>query len=212
MSVQADVLVRQPLLPLQSDFRVTFYDAARLERYREAVLTVLERTGVRFGSPKALDILQEHGARVDRASGVVRFAPDLVTRALARAPRTFRLGSRDGSCDLDLGNGVHLQHDQRLRHRGHRLARRPAAPADEVGSGRHHARRRLPRLRAVLVAHRGRRRLRRHPHPARAGGRLGQHRQAPAGHGAGRARWRATRWRWPPWWPAGPKSSAAGRP
>ena len=87
MSSQLDLAHRQPLLPLGSDFRVQFYDAARLDRYKDAVLTVLERTGVRFGSPKALDVLQEHGARVDRESGVVRFPPDLVVRALASAPR-----------------------------------------------------------------------------------------------------------------------------
>ena len=95
MASQLDLTHRQPLLPLGSDFTVHFYDEARLERYREAVLTVLERTGVKFGSPKALDILAEHGAEVDRTSGVVRFAPDLVTsrarpgaaHVLARLPR-----------------------------------------------------------------------------------------------------------------------------
>ena len=49
MASQLDLTHRQPLLPLGSDFAVRFYDEARLERYREAVLTVLERTGVKFG-------------------------------------------------------------------------------------------------------------------------------------------------------------------
>ena len=92
MASQLDLSRRQPLLPLGSDFAVRFYDDAKLDRYKDAVLSVLERTGVRFGSPKALDILAEHGAEVDRASGVVRFAPDLVAAALAKAPRTFWLG------------------------------------------------------------------------------------------------------------------------
>ncbi len=105
MASQLDLTVRQPLLPLGSDFRVGFYDEAKLDRYRDAVLAVLERTGVRFGSEKALAVLEEHGAQVDRASGVVRFPPDLVTRALASAPRTFWLGSRDGTLDLDLASG-----------------------------------------------------------------------------------------------------------
>jgi trimethylamine---corrinoid protein Co-methyltransferase len=103
---QLDLSTRQPLLPLGSDFTVRFYDGAKLDRYRDAVLTVLERTGVRFGSEKALAVLEEHGAAVDRATGVVRFAPDLVTRALASAPRSFWLGSRDGTLDLDLASGV----------------------------------------------------------------------------------------------------------
>ena len=97
-----DVTARQPLCPLGSDFRVSFYDESVLGRYEQAILQVLERTGVRFGSPKALDILEEHGAAVDRVSGVVRFSPQLVMGALATAPRSFVLGSREGDCDLDL--------------------------------------------------------------------------------------------------------------
>lgn len=53
MSSQLDLRRRQPLLPLGSDFHVTFYDRARLERHRDAVLQALVRTGARFGSPKA---------------------------------------------------------------------------------------------------------------------------------------------------------------
>jgi trimethylamine--corrinoid protein Co-methyltransferase len=105
METGYDVAKRQPLLPLGSDFRVTFHDERVLGRYEEAILQVLERTGVRFGVPKALAILEARGAHVDRASGVVRFAPDLVTRALASAPRAFWLGSRDGTLDLDLASG-----------------------------------------------------------------------------------------------------------
>ena len=99
-----DVTARQPLCPLGSDFRVSFYDERVLGRYEQAILQVLETTGVRFGSPKALDILEEHGAAVDRGSGVVRFAPELVMSALAAAPRSFVLGSRDGTLDLDLAS------------------------------------------------------------------------------------------------------------
>ena len=99
-----DLAQRQPLCPLGADFRVSFYDARILGRYEQAILQVLERTGVRFGSPKALDILEEHGATVDRGSGVVRFSPELVKGALAKAPRSFVLGSRDGALDLDLAS------------------------------------------------------------------------------------------------------------
>ena len=100
-----DLTTRQPLCPLGSDFRVSFYDESVLRRYEQAILQVLETTGVRFGSPKALDILEEHGAAVDRGSGVVRFPAQLVKRALASAPRNFVLGSRDGALDLDLASG-----------------------------------------------------------------------------------------------------------
>ena len=105
MSSALDLSRRQPLLPLGSDFHVRFYDDAKLDRYKDAVFTVLERTGVKFGSAKAMDILAEHGAAVDRESGVVRFSPELVERALATAPRSFGLGSRDRTLDLDLASG-----------------------------------------------------------------------------------------------------------
>ena len=131
MASQLDLSRRQPLLPLGSDFAVRFYDDAKLDRYKDAVLSVLERTGVRFGSPKALDILAEHGAQVDRASGVVRFAPDLVTAALAKAPRTFWLGLARRHAGPRPRERRDLQHHQRLRHRGHRLAQRRAPAADQ---------------------------------------------------------------------------------
>lgn len=104
MATSIDVTTRQPLTTLGSDFRVSFYDEHVLGRYAQAILQVLERTGVRFGSPKALHILEEHGAAVDRAGGVVRFPPELVSGALATAPRSFVLGSREGRCDLDLAS------------------------------------------------------------------------------------------------------------
>jgi len=37
-----------------------------IHRIHEATLTVIEKTGVRFPSSRALDIWEEHGATVDR--------------------------------------------------------------------------------------------------------------------------------------------------
>jgi len=97
-----DLSQREPLLPLASDSPHQFHDEAHLDRYKEATLHILEHTGVRFESPKALALLREHGAAVDDETGVVRFPPDLVLKSIEAAPRDFVLGSRDGSCDLDL--------------------------------------------------------------------------------------------------------------
>ena len=72
-----------------------------------------------------------HGARVDEATQVVRFPPDLVRRALAGAPRTFTMAAalplrpapRTASAYFTTdGCGVG---DDRLRHRG-----RPRVPHD----------------------------------------------------------------------------------
>ena len=206
---QLDLSRRQPLLPLGSDFAVRFYDAAKLDRYKDAVLSVLERTGVRFGSPKALDILAEHGAQVDRASGVVRFAPDLVTAALAKAPRTFWLGSRDGTLDLDLASGETYNTTNGCGtevvdwHTG--VRRQPTK--DDLS--RDHADDRLPGVGAVLVAQRGRRR--------HAATRTRSTSWTPPGTtppSTSRAWCRAsarrgTPWRWRPWSRAGRSSCAA---
>ena len=102
MTAETGRLQPQPLSPLKSDFVFSFHDVETLDRLKQATLEVLERTGVRVDAPKALEALRDHGARVDSGTGIVRFPPDLVLSALSAAPRAFVLGSRNGSCDLDL--------------------------------------------------------------------------------------------------------------
>ena len=63
---------RQPLAPLRSDFAVRFHDEAGLEPLHDATLRLLETTGVRYVSPKALAILKKAGARVDEGSDLGR--------------------------------------------------------------------------------------------------------------------------------------------
>ena len=110
------VATRQPLCPLGSDFRVTFYDDHVLGRYEQAILHVLERTGVRFGSPKALAILEEHGALVDRATQVVRFSPELVKRRAGNGAAQLLPRLPGGPVRPRPRGARHVQHDQRLRH------------------------------------------------------------------------------------------------
>jgi len=96
---------RQAVAPLRSAFAVRFHDEAQVAPLRDATLQLLERTGVKYTSPKALAILKKAGARVDEGSEIVRLPRQLVEEALALAPRWFVLGSRDGVSDLDLGSG-----------------------------------------------------------------------------------------------------------
>ena len=96
---------KAPITPLRSDFAVRFHDEAQIAPLREATLALLERTGVKYQSDKALDLLQKAGARVERESQLVRLPRQLVEETLALAPRTFVLGSRDGATDLDLSPG-----------------------------------------------------------------------------------------------------------
>lgn len=103
---RADGPQRQPLAPLRSDFAVRFHTEAQLEPLHDATLRLLESTGVRFESPKALAILKEAGARVDQGNGLVLLPRQLVEDALSPAPRRFVLGARDASRDLQLGSGL----------------------------------------------------------------------------------------------------------
>ncbi|MBE0528788.1 MAG: trimethylamine methyltransferase family protein, partial [Thermoleophilia bacterium] len=96
---------RQALAPLRSDFSVRFHEAAQLEPLHDAALRLLETTGMRFESPRALAILKKAGATVDEGSDLVRLPRQLVEETLALAPREFTLGARDASCDLQVGSG-----------------------------------------------------------------------------------------------------------
>jgi trimethylamine--corrinoid protein Co-methyltransferase len=102
----AVAVARPPLEPIRSPYRVRFLEDEQLARLQTATLGILEDVGVKFPSPMALEILADHGARVDRASQVVRFPPELVKRALSTAPRYFTMGARVPEYDLHLEDGV----------------------------------------------------------------------------------------------------------
>lgn len=97
---------RRPIQPLASDFKLDGYPDECLERILRESLHVLESTGVKVLSPKAIVTLKEHGAEIDEPREIVRLDADLVMAAVKSAPRSFILGSRDGSCDLDLAAGL----------------------------------------------------------------------------------------------------------
>ena len=101
-----DELRRQPLVPLRGAPGLDLYRPEKLERLREATLDILDNVGVRFDSHEALLVLSDNGARVDKATRVVTFPPDLVLEAMARAPREFTLAARDPAFDLPLRQGV----------------------------------------------------------------------------------------------------------
>ena len=83
----------------------THRSAVQLDRLKQATLDILETVGVKFQSEKALDVLAEHGMRVDRTAQTAKFPPETVLAAMAQAPRRFNLGARDASCDIPVGDG-----------------------------------------------------------------------------------------------------------
>ena len=96
---------RLPVEPLKPAFRGAYHTPAQLDCLKQATLDILEHVGVRFQSDKALDLLAEHGARVERATQIVKFPPEVVLGAMAKAPRRFALGARDPACDIAVGDG-----------------------------------------------------------------------------------------------------------
>jgi trimethylamine:corrinoid methyltransferase-like protein len=77
-----------------------------VRRIHEATLDVLATTGCTYHSQRALDVLEEHGATVDRETTVAKLPPELVERAVATIPRTITLGARDPFFDLPV-DGEH---------------------------------------------------------------------------------------------------------
>jgi trimethylamine--corrinoid protein Co-methyltransferase len=83
-----------------------------VERLHTATLDIIENTGVRFPSRRALDIWEAHGARVDRDTMIVKAPGSLIEEALKQAPPTYDLAARDPSQDLPLdGNHVFVGTD-----------------------------------------------------------------------------------------------------
>ncbi len=96
---------RPPVQPLRSAFTPGHHTREELNLLKQATLDILQTVGVQFQSPKALHVLAEHGVEVDHATRVAKFAPELVVKAMAAAPRRFVLGARDPVCDIAVGDG-----------------------------------------------------------------------------------------------------------
>jgi trimethylamine--corrinoid protein Co-methyltransferase len=94
---------RQKIRPLEikPEMRIRVLNGNELKKIQQASLKILEETGIKFYSKKALDIFAEGGADVDFTNRIVRISPDLVNDSLAKAPRSFVMASMTGP-ELDL--------------------------------------------------------------------------------------------------------------
>jgi trimethylamine--corrinoid protein Co-methyltransferase len=83
-----------------------------IQRLHTATLDIIESTGIRFPSKRALDIWEDHGANVDRATSIVRVPGNIIEEALKLAPPEYNLAARNSEQDLPLdGNHVFLGTD-----------------------------------------------------------------------------------------------------
>jgi trimethylamine--corrinoid protein Co-methyltransferase len=76
-----------------------------IERIHEHSLNLLERVGVDYKTPRALETLEQAGCPVDYARTWASLPRDLVEWALEQAPRVVRLGARDPARDVVLDGG-----------------------------------------------------------------------------------------------------------
>jgi trimethylamine--corrinoid protein Co-methyltransferase len=91
---------------------VSLLDQETRERVHAATKDVLWRAGVRYSSPRALEVLAAAGAECDAASGIAKLPPQLVDEALAKAPRSVLLAGRDPAHDVLLdGSRTYLTLD-----------------------------------------------------------------------------------------------------
>lgn len=94
-----------PLEPIKTPYRLRYVPEDQLQRLQDATLQILETTGVKFTSERALKVLAEHGARVDSETQVVRFPREVVLSAMKTVPRNFNVGGRTPLYDFHLGDG-----------------------------------------------------------------------------------------------------------
>jgi trimethylamine---corrinoid protein Co-methyltransferase len=125
-----------PIAPL---LRWDVLSSGDLERLHEATLVVLESTGVRFPSPRALAVLERSGCRVDRRTSVAKIPRAAVVEAVAACPKTYLLAARDPQADVVLdGRRCYLSNDASgvFVHDHHIGELRPSTKADVARSAR----------------------------------------------------------------------------
>ena len=87
-------------------YAASFLDDGEREQVHEASLRIAAHTGVRFHGERALPLLAQAGAPVDRDAGVAHIPREMVEAALATAPRSFILGARNPALDYSLPSPV----------------------------------------------------------------------------------------------------------
>jgi len=79
-----------------------------VQKMHTRALDVLEKVGIKYESPRALQLLEAEGQKVDYASGIAWLKPDLVERCVKSTPRTITLAGRDPKHDMIL-DGTRLR-------------------------------------------------------------------------------------------------------
>lgn len=80
-----------------------------IERIVDEAFDVLEKVGIRMNSQEGLDLLGDHGARIDKVKQQACISRQMVNTALNSAPSSIKLYDRSGALAANLeGNAVHF--------------------------------------------------------------------------------------------------------
>jgi len=82
--------------------KCSFLSETEKQRIHEDSLKILSNVGVKFLSTKALKILADNGAIVDRETMVARIPASMVDQALKTAPKSFVLGARNPAFNFNM--------------------------------------------------------------------------------------------------------------
>jgi trimethylamine--corrinoid protein Co-methyltransferase len=92
----------QRILPIDTThLRLQVLSPDDVKQIHQATLDLIETIGVRFPSERALDILGDHGATIDREAQIARIPGHVVEEAMSQAPAKYTLCARENR-DLDL--------------------------------------------------------------------------------------------------------------
>ncbi len=80
--------------------QLSFISDTEKERIHNDSLKILWEIGVRFASPKALEILSRNGAKIDKSEKIARIPREMVEQALKTSPKSFVLGARNPQFDF----------------------------------------------------------------------------------------------------------------
>jgi trimethylamine--corrinoid protein Co-methyltransferase len=95
-----------PIEPLVPAYQIRILSDEKLEQFKSGTLQLLEKTGFKCPSERALKIYAENGALVDFETQIVKLPPDVIMKALSHAPRHYIMGGRNKDFDLDLSKPV----------------------------------------------------------------------------------------------------------
>ena len=78
----------------------------QIELIHKDTLDVLQKTGVRFESERALKLFKENGCEIDMDKKIVKFQPWLVEECLRKCPSSFQIKGRGINSELSFGGNV----------------------------------------------------------------------------------------------------------